>query len=278
MGRPNDAAQRFAALAALPPQDMDLAEGALLIAKHFDPGVDVPVELARLQAFASEVVPRLPASPTPLEAVNTLNEYLFDSLGFRGNGQDYYDPRNSLLHEVLRRRTGIPITLAVVYMAVGRRAAVPLVGVGMPGHFLVRHPGEPKLFIDPYHGGLLRTEEECAELLQHVSASAHWDRRFLDPVDTRSVLARMLRNLTAIWMQRDDTANAEASVHLLVTLEPDQSAHRRDRGLLRYKRGNLYGAREDLVAYLARTPTGPDVERVARLVAELHLPDTSVGA
>lgn len=270
MVRPNDAAQRFAAVAAMPAPQMDLAEGALLIAKHFDSGVDVPREMAGLQALANELAPRLPAGPAPLEAVNTLSEYLFDVLGFKGNGEDYYNPHNSLLHEVLHRRTGIPITLSVVYMEVGRRAGIPLVGVGMPGHFLVRHPGEPRLCIDPYHGGVLRTEAECAELLKRVSASEHWDRRFLDPVDTRGVLARMLRNLTAIWMQRDDPASAEASLHLLVTLEPDQPAHRRDRGLIRYARGGLRAALADLEAYLDSQPSAPDVQRIGWLREQLR--------
>ena len=134
------------------------------------------------------------AEREPLHALNTLSEYLFDEVGFRGNREDYYDPRNSLLNCVLSRRQGIPITLSLVYVEVGRRLGIPLVGVGMPGHFLVKHQAIDDLYIDPFHSGILLSEFECALRLQEmVGERLRWNPDYLAPVNKLSFIARIMR-------------------------------------------------------------------------------------
>ncbi len=205
--------------------DLPLDRGALLIAAAFDPEVDVDRETGLLDSLAQGASRRVSAELDPLTAINELNAYLFDHVGFAGNEADYYDPKNSMLHEVLRRRLGIPITLSVVYIEVGRRLGLPLRGVGMPGHFLVRHDEEPSAHIDPYYRGTLLSEAECVERLRRISGAVRWDRSFLDPVTDRSVLARMLRNLSAIWVGRNDTPRAILSLGLLMAVQPEESGH-----------------------------------------------------
>ena len=144
------------------------------------------MELFTFQRMAGDISGRLLDDDDPLYCMNTLSEYLFDHLGFKGNDEDYYDPRNSYLNQVLARRMGIPITLAVVYMEIGRRLKIPLVGIGMPGHFLVRHVEVDDLFVDPFHGGIMLSEDECRERLrERVTGEIPWDPSLLRPVSNQ---------------------------------------------------------------------------------------------
>lgn len=247
-----------------------LDRGALLIAAAFDSSVDRDRELALLDSLARGADGRVTASLDPLAAVNALNEYLFDHVGFRGNEADYYDPRNSLLHEVLRRRLGIPITLSLVYIETGRRLGVPLVGVGMPGHFLVRHQQEEALFIDPFYSGGLLSESECAERLRAISGAVRWHRSFLEPVTNQAFLARMLRNLAAVWVERGEAGNAVLSLDLLIALQPKETGHHRDRGMLHYRRGEHGLALTDLERYLDTASSAPDAWHVRRMVERIR--------
>lgn len=187
---------RFAALVARPPAEVPLDEAAVLIAAHAHPGLDVAAELARLDALAERCF-----APT-LDALVT---HLFGDEGFTGNVTDYYDPRNSYLNEVLDRRTGIPITLAVLTMEVGRRLGVPLSGVGMPGHFLLRDRVDPDVFVDPFARGRLLDRAGCEGAFRTVHGpDAPFDDEFLEPVDHHVILARMLGNLRAVFQHRGD--------------------------------------------------------------------------
>ncbi len=250
--------------------DLPLDRGALLIAAAFDRELDVDREVAMLDGLAQGARGRVSPDLDPLTAINELNEYLFDHIGFAGNEADYYDPRNSLLHEVLRRRLGIPITLSLVYVEVGRRLGLPLRGVGMPGHFLVRHGDESSLFIDPYYSGVLLSEAECAERLRRISDTVRWDRSFLAPVTNRAFLARMLRNLSAIWVKRNDAENAIASLGLLMAVQPEETGHWRDRGMLFYKLGDRTLALDDLEHYLDAAFSAPDAWYVRRVVEKIR--------
>ena len=156
------------------------------------PTLDTGHQLGLLDSLAAGVAPRLGEERSPFFCVNTPSQYLFDETGFRGNREDYYDPRNSLLNGVLRRRLGIPITLSLVYIEAGKRLDMPVVGIGMPGHFLVRHHAKKDLFIDPFSGGILLSAEECAHRLQLVTGTAHCDPRYPAPVGNREFLARRL--------------------------------------------------------------------------------------
>ena len=264
------ATDALAELAADARDDLPLDRGAFLIAAAFAPDLDVEREIGVLDALAQGGSRRVSVGLDPLTAINELNEYLFDHVGFAGNDGDYYDPRNSLLHEVLRRRLGIPITLSVVYIEAGRRLGMPLRGVGMPGHFLVRHDSEPSLYIDPFHRGALLNETECAERLRRISDTVRWERAFLTPAADRAILARMLRNLSAVWVKRDDAPNAILALGLLMAVQPEESGHWRDRGMLRYKRGDSALALEDLERYLEASFSAPDAWYVRRLIERIR--------
>lgn len=196
-----DATTRFAELAALEHPPLD--EAALLIAAHASPGLDVAAQLRRLDELAARCAP-----PT----LDGLVRLLFTAEGFRGNRQDYYDPANSYLDKVLDRRTGIPISLSVLMIEVGRRAGVPLAPVGLPGHFIVRDKVDPTVFVDPFHGGRLLDAPACRRLYEAVSGgataghpgSASFDPVWLAPIGPHVVLARMLANLHVIAEHRGD--------------------------------------------------------------------------
>ena len=264
------AIERFEKLAALPEEQADLALGALLIGAAVEADVDVDRQLSLLDDMASAVRERAEAADGTLAQINVLNDYLFDDLGFTGNNEDYYDPRNSMLHHVLSRRIGIPITLSLLYVEVGARVGVPLVGIGMPGHFLVRHEADNSIFIDPFHRGVMLTEKECAHQFRLINQRVRWQKAFLAPVTKHAFLARVMRNLSAIWVQREELEQAERVLGLLVVLQPDELGHRRDRGMLRHRLGNPAGALEDLEAYLERQESAPDTWHVRGVVSQLR--------
>ena len=213
------ALQQFALAAGC--DEIDLAQMALLIAAAEYPDLDVKEELRALDSLAAAASRSLGQEEDPLARANALSEYLFDEVGFRGNREDYYDPRNSFLNEVLSRRLGIPITLSLVYIEVGKRLGVPLVGVGMPGHFMVRiSSGQEDLVIDPFHRGILLSEKECAQRLQEVAGAAvPWDRSYLAPVSNRELIERVLLNLRGIYMRRHDQPRAVRATEWLLTLQ-----------------------------------------------------------
>lgn len=191
-----DVSERFAGLVARPDADVPLAEAALLIAAHATPGLDVESQLRRFDDLADGC-----AAPT-LDAVLA---HLFAELGFDGDRANYYDPANSYLDRVLDRRRGLPITLAIVLIEVGRRAGVPLAAVGMPGHFLVRDRVDPGVFVDPFHGGAVLDEDGCERLFRALHGDRlEWNPAFLAPVGHRATLQRVLANLRGIFHARRD--------------------------------------------------------------------------
>ena len=201
-----DPTERFAALVQGPEADLDLAEASLLVAAHAQPGLDVAAGLTRLDELAA-------GCPAP--TLDGLISYLFGALGFRGDAQRYGDPRNSFLDQVLERRKGIPITLSVVTMEVGRRVGVPFAGIGLPGHFLVRHEGVPPALLDPFGAGRELTIEDCAELVRSIYGDAmEFTPALLAPVGPRAILARMLANLRQVYLARHEVAHLEWVVRL----------------------------------------------------------------
>lgn len=186
---------RFRELMSAAPNGFALDEACLVIAAHARPGLDVDHYLSVLDDLAGGILP-----PT----LDGLLGHLFAPGGFVGNREDYYDPQNSFLDRVLERRTGLPITLAVLAMEVGRRAGVPLWGVSMPGHFLLRDKVDPTVFVDPFNGGQLLTALECRRMHHAMSGGAPWEDAFLNPVSRLSIVARVLSNLKGIAQQRQD--------------------------------------------------------------------------
>ena len=186
--------------------DLDLTQMALLIALSEYPNLDLQLEQQSLDSLASGASHRLDDEKEPLARANMLSEYLFDEVGFSANQEDYYDPRNSYLNEVLERRVGIPITLSLLYIEVGKRLEMDLEGVGMPGHFLVRvKSSQEDILVDPFHRGIILSEQECARRLQQiVGDTVAWDKRYVAGVSDRQLITRILRNLGAIYAAAND--------------------------------------------------------------------------
>lgn len=211
--------ERFVQLVAGPEADLRLDEAALLIATHAHPALDLDANLAALDELAAGL---------PAGDLDALRHRLFDEAGFQGNQGDYYDPENSYLDTVLARRRGIPITLSVVTLEVARRSGTPLVGVGMPGHFLVATPEDPARYLDPFNGGCELDAAGCAARFAAISGGQPLDPAALRPVGARSILARMLANLTGIARRRHDVTLLQWVLELRAAV-PDQSlAERRD--------------------------------------------------
>ena len=255
--------------AALSP-DPDLAIAALMIARVECPRLDAGPYLDQLDTIGREAERRVAAAPVvPGEAplrvdpdryarVIALNEYLFKELRFVGNDVQYEDPRNSFLNEVLDRRTGIPITLAMLYMEVARRAGLYVEGINFPGHFLLRCParrGTPyseDLIIDAFHGGALLSEHACRELLRRHAGDdeALFESHLLRHATKPQILARMLLNLKRVYVRMHSFPQARDVTELLLAVDPAAVNELRDRGLLAYHLKDFAGALRDLQTYL----------------------------
>lgn len=261
---------QFDRMVSVPDEEIDLARAALLIAATEYPGLSIERELFRIDEIAEGIAARLD-DDTPLYQLNTLSEYLFDELKFAGNHTNYHDPRNSFLNDVIERRVGIPITLSLLYIEVGRRLGVPLLGIGMPGHFIVRHRDEPDVFVDPFHGGILLSEDECAERVKQVTqGTLTWDRSYLEPVRSREFIARMLRNLKVVYLQRRNYERVLATIDRVIALLPQEAVEFRDRGVVNYRLGNYADALEDLHVYVTSGESVSDEVTVHRLMDQIR--------
>jgi regulator of sirC expression with transglutaminase-like and TPR domain len=239
-----------------------LAQAALVIARIEYPRLDPIPYLARLDAMGDAARRRIEehvaetGDTSPAGRVKALNAYLFDEQGFVGNREKYEDPRNSCLNEVLERRTGIPITLSLLYIEVASRAGIRMDGVNFPGHFLVRCPdmigtGARGIIIDPFHGGALLSEHDCRLLLQrHVGTEVAFDRSLLAPATRPQILVRMLLNLKRIYVHMRSFPQAREITEMLLGLNPSALSELRDRGLLAYHLNDLATALRDLQTYL----------------------------
>ena len=262
---------RFQMVTARQDDEIDLATAALLIAAVEYPDLDIDQQLAILDSLAEGAAYRIGQDRDPFHCVNNLSEYLFDEVGFQGNQGEYYDPRNSYLNEVLQRRTGLPITLCLVCLEVGKRLDIPLVGVGLPGHFVLSHRSQTDLIIDPFRRGILLSEEECAQILKNVlGANVDWDSRYLTPASNREFIARILRNLKGIYLNRRDHEEALDVVDITLALRPDDLNERRDRGLIYYRLGHYQMALDDLRYFLTSAPVGTDTSNVEKLVGYIE--------
>ena len=250
-----------------------LAQAALVIARIEYPRLDEPVYLARLDAMGRAARRRIErkvaetGDASALSRVRALNTYLFDEERFVGNREKYEDPRNSCLNEVLERRTGIPITLSLLYMEVAQRAGLQVDGVNFPGHFLVRCPdagAATGIIIDPFHGGALLSEQDCRLLLQqHVGSEVAFDTSLLAPATRPQIIVRMLLNLKRIYVHMRSFPQAREVTEMLLALSPSALSELRDRGLLAYHLNDLTGALRDLQTYLKLSAMG-DLDEEAR--------------
>jgi regulator of sirC expression with transglutaminase-like and TPR domain len=210
--------QELRTLAGSPEGRLDLETGAFLVARYAYPSLDVGLYRRKLDDMAQEVRERLGRRASGEEAVKTLNRYLFTEQGFRGNTRNYYEAENSYLNRVIDRRTGIPISLSVVYLLIGQRLGVPVHGIGMPGHFLVKFEAERyKIFVDCFNAGALLTEKDCARFL--MQAGYGFEERYLQKSATAAILSRMLKNLGSIYQKMDETVKATRLGRFIEILE-----------------------------------------------------------
>ncbi len=257
----NAGVRAFADLVSGPDAGIDLGYGALLIARIEHADVEPALERKRLDELAA----RSGAGGVgdPVRALHRLREFLFEEEGFRGNTDDYYDPRNSCLNDVLDRRLGIPITLSVVMMEVGRRVGLPILGVGLPGHFVVRADvtDEPVL-LDPFDGGEVVTHERAADLVARaVGRRVTLTDQHFAPIGRRQILARMLANLKAAYGRRQDWERMLTICEHLMAVD-GAVAHVRDRGTVLVKLGRLHQGVADWERYLNACPQADDAEYV----------------
>jgi regulator of sirC expression with transglutaminase-like and TPR domain len=263
------AREQFLRIVGLPDEHIDLAEAALWVAAEQYEGLDVPAYLAQLAEFAERARPSVCGAGTLEQRVAALNHFLYDEQSFRGNRSDYYDARNSFLNEVIDRRTGIPITLAVVYLSIGARLGLPVHGVGFPGHFLVKCAAPDEILIDPFEGKLL-TRAECeARWLATLGADTPFDARSLEPAPARQTLARLIGNLKQIYLAQQDWSRALACVERILVLVPDAPLELRDRGLLYARLECFAAAAADLQQFLALAPDDPTAPGVRQQLVEL---------
>ncbi len=263
------ARERFASVVARDPIPLD--EAALAIAAEEYPRLDPAAELARLDALAARVVVRAPPPARAASLLRALREVLAGEAGLHGSAADYDDPRSSFLNEVLDRKAGLPITLSLVYMEVGRRAGLTLDGIGLPGHFLTRYqsPTGAEVFVDAFHGGEMLSADDCLSRYR-ARTGRDLDRRLLGPATPRQIVLRMLGNLRRLYAARSDDVRAWWVLDRILLVAPSQLAALRDRGLAAARLGAAAAAARDLEAYLARAPDAQDADDVHTALAELR--------
>jgi regulator of sirC expression with transglutaminase-like and TPR domain len=271
---PGSVTFRFRELIDRPEEQIDLAEAALLIAKNANRNLDVGRYLARIDQLADVLSARLPESSTDTERILALNRFLFEEQGFGPNVEDYYDLRNSFLNEVLERRVGIPISLSIVYMEVGRRIGLQIHGVCFPGHFLVKCKlNEGTVILDPYRRGISLSLQDLQERLREArggEVSRAIIASMLVSANKKEILARMLRNLKAIYLEKGDHQQALSLMEWIIALSPADASQVRDRGLLYLQLECFRAALEDLQRYLTLAPDADDATEIHHRVIDLR--------
>jgi len=266
---------RWNEIIAAPEEEINLAEAALLIAAQEYPGLDVPAYLARIDEIAATLKRRMRADISPTDALMALNRYLFEELGFAGNVADYYDPRNSYLNEVLDRRLGIPITLSLVHVEIGRRIGLAMHGVAFPGHFLVKCSlRNGAVVMDSYARGASLSLEDLQQRLKVLRGGAapapDMVAQLLAAAGRKSILARLLRNLKNIYRERGDLARALAAADRIIALEPAVAEEYRERAGIYHDMECFRAALSDFRNYLMLKPSAEDAALVQRRVVELQ--------
>ena len=257
-------------LAQLENNQIDLAKGALLIAKDAYTDLDIETYLQQLNQMAEELQAQIGEEADTSAQINGLNHYLFEAQGFAGSSQEnYYDARNSYLNEVLERKIGIPITLSIVYMEIGRRIGLPLVGVGFPGHFIVKHR-DLETVIDPFEGGQVLSDEDLSERLTQIfRESVQIHPRFLQAVTNKEILARMLRNLKQIHFRKGEYEKTVRVAEQITWLSPQSAQDYRDLGYLYYQVNSYAKSLASFNTYLRLSDDPPDQDEISRNIRVL---------
>jgi regulator of sirC expression with transglutaminase-like and TPR domain len=248
-------------------ETIDLVRASLVIARTEYPRLDLEIYAARIEALAGRVAGITP-DHNPQRALEALNRVLFEEVHLSGNREDYYDPRNSFLNDVLDRGLGIPITLAIVYMEVARRVGLHLSGIGLPGHFLLKHHAEngKEALIDCFNRGDILSRQDCQSRLDEIySGEMKMRPEFLHPITRRQILTRMLNNLKTVYLSTRNFRKALPIADLILVLYPESPEDLKQRALLRYSLGMHRLAAEDLDEYLRMSPEAPDADEIKQM-------------
>jgi regulator of sirC expression with transglutaminase-like and TPR domain len=254
-----------------PEESIDLGRAALAVALADYPDLDIARYLRRIDELAVEVSQRRGADADAFRSIAALNYVLFKEQGFRGNRDDYYDPKNSFLNDVIDRKRGLPITLSILYMEVGRRIGLILEGLGFPGHFLVKAEAEgDEIVLDPFNAGDVKSYEDLQAMLDQIyGGKVRLDRDLLTALPKKQILKRMLGNLKAIYGRRDELVKMLAVLDRLIILDPGSVEEVRDRGAV-YLRLECYGqAKDDFETYLRLAPNAKDAAAIREQLVEL---------
>ncbi len=251
---------------------IDLARAALYIAQEEYPELEPEIYIKTLDAMAEELSRQLPTNRYPLLMIQKINQYIYEELGFNGNNNDYYDTQNSFLNKVIDRRLGIPISLSLIYLEIARRIDFPMVGVGMPGHFLIRPDVEEmEIFVDTFNHGEVIFSQDCQDRLNQIyQQNINFQPAYLKAVSKKQFLARMLNNLKIIYVHQQELEKALAAVERNLLLFPDASIELRDRGLLLFQLGYFSQAIGVLENYLEIVPDSEDASTIRSLISQLR--------
>jgi regulator of sirC expression with transglutaminase-like and TPR domain len=252
-------------------EKIDLIRVALVIARTEYPNLDIEIYATRTEQLARRVAALVP-EPDPRLALTALNRVLFEEMNLRGNREDYYDPRNSFLNDVLDRGLGIPITLAIVYMEVAKRVGFTLAGVGMPGHFLLKHYGlDGEILIDCFNRGDVVSRQDCQNRLDEIySGEMKMRPEFLHPISRRQILTRMLNNLKTVYLSTRNFRKALMIADFILVIYPRSAEDVKQRALLRYSMGLHRLAAEDLDQYLKMSANASDAEEIRQMALSIR--------
>ena len=266
--------ERLRQIVSGPDEDISLAEAALLIAGHGYPDLNVAAYLSRIEELAYMLRLRIDEDDSVPDRISALNQFLFGELGFAPNADDYYDPRNSFLNEVLERRTGIPITLSVIYMELGRKVGLPLQGVSFPGHFLVKCAvPDGAVVLDPYSGGISLGLPDLQKRLREVQGgevSRAIVAELLVSASNKEIIVRLLRNLKAIYLREHNLDRALPIMNWIIATMPEQTPELRDRGMIYQELECSRAALADFETYLKLSPGSEDADDIRRRIIELQ--------
>ena len=270
----NEFRREFEQLVARPEEDLDLGRAALLIAGEEYPGLDVAANLALLDRFAAAVNDRAPADSPARERALHVGRYLFGELGFRGNSGDYYNPDNSYFNRVLESRTGIPITLSLLFLEVSRRIGIRCRGVGMPGHFLVGLEtgleGE-EVYFDPFNGGVALSPAECRALAERLFGQRlAWNESYLAPCTKYEFLFRLLNNLKVVYERTEAPQKAAAVIQKMLLVNPDAKPLHKDLAAMQYQQQMYRASIASLETYLREANDAPDASDIQSWILSIR--------
>lgn len=251
--------------------EIDLGRAALTIAATDYPNLDIDAYLSRIDGLASAAEARLGGDADVYRSIAALNYVFFKEHGFRGNREQYFDPKNSFLNEVLDRKTGIPISLSVLYIEVARRIGLSLQGIGFPGHFLVKYLGDnEEIVVDPFNQGKILSRSSLEAMLDRLyGGKIAFEPQLLESIGKKQILRRMLNNLKMIYLRKNELLKGLSIVERLMVLDPASGEDIRDRGLIYLQLECFKQALEDLERYLRLAPHAEDAPAIRKQITGL---------